>query len=320
MTKFAPTRYVKALCDKYPPLSAEEEANLFAAYKGGDQKAGNKIILHHSRLAQRLASKYAKRVGSFEEAFSEASLGIAKALPKFDTERGCRFMTAAHYFAVTELLEHIAHNATPVVLPRKRGEVNAIVSHLRKINEVADITDERGQDVVRYISKKLGIKDSHVQAILGAMRPGYSLDGDNTDPRASFLDSVTSQNSNQEDALLEREEVQILKEVTQGVLAGAKPRDRMIFEKLYLSSEPHQVQDVMKEAGIKRAWVQQINRRILGQIRAGVRQALGEAAQAEAVPRVRPNEAMEFSAWSKVLPESVTLKCHPQQTKSLELR
>jgi RNA polymerase sigma-32 factor len=295
MTQFVPTRYVKALCDKYPPLSAEEEANLFASYKSGDQKAGNKIILHHSRLAQRLASKYAKRVGSFEEAFSEASLGIAKALPKFDTERGCRFATAAQYFAVTELLEHIAHNATPVVLPRSRGEVNAVVSHLRKINDVADITDERGQDVVRYISKKIGIKDSHVRAILGAMRPGYSLDGDNTDRGVSFLDGVTSQKFNQEDALLQQEEIQVLKKVTQGVLAGAKPRDRMIFEKLYLSSEPHRVQDIGKEAGITPNWVQRINRQILGQIRAGVRQALDEAAKAEAVPSARPQQAMQFS-------------------------
>jgi hypothetical protein len=69
----------------------------------------------------------------------------------------------------------------------------------------------------------------------------------------------------------------------------------MIFEKLYLSSEPHRVQDIGKEAGITPNWVQRINRQILGQIRAGVRQALDEAAKAEAVPSARPQQAMQFS-------------------------
>ena len=76
-----------------PPLSAEDERNLFARMRDGDMSARNKIIEHNLRLVSHIIRKYYSSYGASDELLSVGSLGLIKAVDSFKSELGTRFAT-----------------------------------------------------------------------------------------------------------------------------------------------------------------------------------------------------------------------------------
>ena len=76
-----------------PPLTAEEEEALFAAFRGGDRNARNTLIEHNLRLVSHMIRKYYSSCPNPDELLSVGSLGLIKAIDTFRSERGTRFAT-----------------------------------------------------------------------------------------------------------------------------------------------------------------------------------------------------------------------------------
>lgn len=76
-----------------PPLSAEEERELFQKMRDGSSEARSKIIEHNLRLVSHVIRKYYSSYGSSDELLSVGSLGLIKAVDSFKSERGTRFAT-----------------------------------------------------------------------------------------------------------------------------------------------------------------------------------------------------------------------------------
>lgn len=86
---------------KYPPLSSEEEKQLFIQYgkeknKKRKEQIRNLIINHNLRLVYKLAQKIGSRIENVQGAFQEGLFGLNKAIDKFDVKRGFRFSTYAY--------------------------------------------------------------------------------------------------------------------------------------------------------------------------------------------------------------------------------
>lgn len=76
-----------------PPLSHDEESELFKRMKSGDQSARTKLIEHNMRLVSHIIRKYYASYGSQDELLSIGSLGLIKAVDSFKSEKGTRFAT-----------------------------------------------------------------------------------------------------------------------------------------------------------------------------------------------------------------------------------
>lgn len=86
------------------PLSAHEEIEAFAAYKGGDLKARDRLIHHNLRLVAHIVKKY--YAGSLEQddLISIGTIGLIKAVKSFDNTKGARFATYAARCIENEVL------------------------------------------------------------------------------------------------------------------------------------------------------------------------------------------------------------------------
>lgn len=79
-----------------PPLSANEECELAARIKGGDQAARRRLILTNLRIVVDIARRYAGRKLPMDDLVQEGNLGLIRASADFDPMvHGCRFYTYA---------------------------------------------------------------------------------------------------------------------------------------------------------------------------------------------------------------------------------
>jgi RNA polymerase sigma-B factor len=81
--------------------AAENPRILFARWQQqGDRAAREALVQRFMPLARSLARRYGRSSEPFEDLLQVASLGLLKALDRFDPERGCHF----HAFAVPTIL------------------------------------------------------------------------------------------------------------------------------------------------------------------------------------------------------------------------
>ncbi len=108
-----------------PPLSHDEEYELFVRMHKGDTSARAKLIEHNMRLISHIIRKYYSSYGAQDELLSIGSLGLIKAVDSFKSEKGTRFATYGAKCIQNEILMYF----------RASKKISAEVS----INDTIDI-------------------------------------------------------------------------------------------------------------------------------------------------------------------------------------
>lgn len=87
-----------------PPLSKEEERELFRKSRAGDAAARNRLIEHNLRLVAHIVKKYYTTSRDQDDLISVGTIGLIKAIDSFDAENGARFATYAGKCLQNEIL------------------------------------------------------------------------------------------------------------------------------------------------------------------------------------------------------------------------
>ena len=87
-----------------PPLTKEEETEMFRRMRMGDKKARDVIIERNLRLVSHIIRKYYSNYQSTDELLSVGSLGLIKAVDSFKSEYGTRFATYGAKCVQNEIL------------------------------------------------------------------------------------------------------------------------------------------------------------------------------------------------------------------------
>ena len=87
-----------------PPLSRQEETELFAKMAEGNERARDKIIEHNLRLVSHIIRKYYSSYEYPDELLSIGSLGLIKAVDSFKPAFGTRFATYGAKCVQNEIL------------------------------------------------------------------------------------------------------------------------------------------------------------------------------------------------------------------------
>tara|TARA_E500000318_G_scaffold283_1_gene358 strand:+ start:4559 stop:5242 length:684 start_codon:yes stop_codon:yes gene_type:complete len=81
-------------------LSHVEEIELCKKAQEGDKKAKEKMLNHNLGLVGKIVRKMyrSNEQYTYEDMFQEGSIGLLKAIDKFDPKEGCRFSTYSYYW------------------------------------------------------------------------------------------------------------------------------------------------------------------------------------------------------------------------------
>jgi RNA polymerase sigma-B factor len=95
------------------------ERTLFARYhRDGDLAARDEIVSRYLGLAHAVARRYSRSGARDDDLDQVASLGLVKAVDRFETERGTRFSTFAVPAIAGELKRHLREHGWGVHVPR----------------------------------------------------------------------------------------------------------------------------------------------------------------------------------------------------------
>lgn len=86
-----------------PPMSRDEEATVARRAKAGHKPSADRMILCNLGLVVALAAKYSRSGIANDDLLQYGVVGLLRALPKFEPERGLRFSTYARHWVLASL-------------------------------------------------------------------------------------------------------------------------------------------------------------------------------------------------------------------------
>lgn len=126
------------------PISDDERAHLrrrFDEYRqSGDVAIRDELAEAHLRLAVHLARRFDNRGVPLDDLVQVASLGLLKAIERFEPERGLEFSTFATPTIIGELKRHFRDKGWSVRVPRRVQEL-----HVRLNTLVNELTQQLGR-------------------------------------------------------------------------------------------------------------------------------------------------------------------------------
>jgi RNA polymerase sigma-B factor len=137
---------------------AEEKRGLELFNRLPDEEAREELVSLYQPLAEYLARRFFGRGEPIEDLTQVASIGLLKAIDRFDTERGVKFSTYATATIVGELKRHFRDKGWALRVPRRLQE-----SGLKVGRAVTDLYQDLGRaPTVREIAERTGLSEEEV--------------------------------------------------------------------------------------------------------------------------------------------------------------
>jgi RNA polymerase sigma-B factor len=131
----------------------------FVAYSASkDPKVRDELVVAHLNLVRYLAVRFANRGESIDDLIQVGTLGLIKAIDRFDIERKVEFTTYATPTIIGEIKRYFRDKGWAVKVPRRLQELNLAVNRA-----VENISVELGRAAtVADLARRLGATDEEI--------------------------------------------------------------------------------------------------------------------------------------------------------------
>lgn len=256
--------YLKEI-NKVPLLTKEEENELAAKAKAGDQAARQKIASANLRFVVNIAKKYRHSGMDLTDLISEGNVGLMTAIDKFDAQKGYRFISYAVWWIRQSILKSIYETRDAIRLPLNR------VNELVKIKKIKKSLGSRKteEEEIKEIAEELNMEQETVRDLLAISQEMISLDmsvQSKSDDAATFGDFIedTRYQSPEEGSLNSA-----MKREVRDVLDGLKPKEAEILRLRYGldGTKPMSLKEVGDICKLTKERIRQIEKNAIERVR-----------------------------------------------------
>jgi RNA polymerase primary sigma factor len=244
-----------------PLLTAAQEVGLMKRVERGDLDAKQAMIESNLRLVVSIAKRYRHQGLPFLDLIQEGTLGLIRAVEKFDWRRGFKFSTYATWWIAQAVARGLADKARTIRMPVH------IVERMQKLNRAERTlwTELRREPSLPELAQWAGLSLEQALEVTVASQTSTSLDqpvGDQED--ALFGDLVAGNGRLPEEEVEETFRTEALAEGL--ACLGKRERDVIVLRYGLYGSGPETLEQIGLRLGVSRERVRQLETQALRQL------------------------------------------------------
>jgi len=265
--------------EKYPVLDKEEEYKLAVKYhEEKDLESANTLVVSNLRFVVKIAREYMSYGFPLSDLVQEGTIGLMKAVKKFDPYKGYRLISYAVWWIRACIQNHIMKFWSQVKIGTTQAQRKLFHKIGKARKELNIESSEMTAEEVSKVAKLFGVKDRDVTDMEFRMASrDYSLDATSTeDNSVTYLDVLSDPRATQQEVL---ESIEASELSSSGIKTGFEklsPREQKVIESRYLKNPPEKLRELGEELGISKERVRQIEVGALKKLKGAVENVISE--------------------------------------------
>lgn len=268
------TKLTEGLSRKF--LSKEEEQALTREYqRTGDKKIADKLLTTYIYYVVRIGNQYVGYGFDMDDLVQEGSLGLMRALDKFEPDRDVRFITYASWWIKAYMSRYVLKTWSLVCLGSKNAH-RVLFFRLRGVEAEFLRTLPSGVDMDAALAKyfKLPVKEViAMRQYLNQREVSFDEPGVSYSPLPR-IERFANDETTPEEKLLQQEAPALLREIV-NTLQTLSIKERYVIEKRWLNYRGEQptLESLGAQLHISRERIRQIQVSAMAKIRAALAEA-----------------------------------------------